>query len=171
MPRPIISNLGFVLQIAGIFNILPVAVGLYFGEDKATISLFITIFAFLATGFFLNSFCERRELNYKSSCALLVVVFAILSLIGSIPYFYLNIFQIQTNVFDLFTNSYFQSMSAFSTTGLTLLPNVDVLSRSLVLYMSLSQWVGGLGIVFVLLIFFILPKNWNILEERLALSI
>ncbi|MDQ1279107.1 MAG: trk/ktr system potassium uptake protein [Thermoproteota archaeon] len=168
MFRPVISNLGFLLQMAGIFNILPVCIGLYFGEDKATISIFITIFAFFASGFLFNSFCERRELDFKSSCTLLVIVFAVLSLIGAIPYFYLNIFQPQTNVFDLFTNSYFQSMSAFSATGFTLLPNVDALPRSLVLYMSLSQWVGGIGIIFVLLVFFYPARKLEHLGQAIS---
>ena len=65
------ANLGFVLQLAGLLILLPIAVAFYYGERRALISLFLTATGFLGSGFLLNSLAEKRELEFWSSSALL----------------------------------------------------------------------------------------------------
>lgn len=156
--RAVLANLGFVMQFAGLFTILPIAVAFYFNETNALISLFITSISFLSLGFLLNALCERKELNFKSSCILITTAFFLLALIGSIPYFYLNVFG-NADLAERFTNSYFESATGFTTTGMSLLQNIDALERSVVFYRALSQFIGGIGIVFILLAFFYPSKS------------
>lgn len=151
--KSILANLGFVLQFAGLFILIPIAIAFYFNEMPALISFFITSIVFLGLGFLLNVLCERKELDFKSSCALVTIVFVLLALIGSIPYFYTKTFSDQ-NIFSEFSNSFFESASGYTTTGLTLVKDPDVLPESIVFYRSLTQWIGGLGIVYIFLAFF-----------------
>jgi trk system potassium uptake protein TrkH len=151
--RAILANLGFVLQFAGLFILIPIAIAFYFNEITALISLFITTITFFGIGFLLNALCERKELDFKSSCALITIVFVSLALIGSIPYFYTRTFSDQ-NIFSEFSNSFFESASGYTTTGLTLVKDPDALPESIVFYRSLTQWIGGLGIVYIFLAFF-----------------
>jgi trk system potassium uptake protein TrkH len=151
--RPVLANLGFVLQIGGFFIILPILVAFYYNEIGPLISFFITSMTFLCFGFLLNALCERKELDFKSSCILVTIVFFLLGIIGSIPYFYNNIFN-DTDYILRLVNSYFESISGYSTTGLTFLADVDSLPRSIIFYRSLTQWIGGIGIVFIILAFF-----------------
>jgi len=95
---------------------------------------------------------ERKELDYKTSCLLVLLTFVLVSLIGTIPYFYLGIFS-SNNIVEDFINSYFESVSGFTTTGLTFLDPTN-LPKSIVLYRSLTQWIGGIGIVYLILAFF-----------------
>ena len=152
--KALLSNMGFVLQMTGIFIILPIIISFVFAETSATIALFLAATGFLALGFLLNVLCERRELNFKRSCALIVLVFVLLSIIGSIPYLYINISG--GDAFQNLTDSIFESASGFTTTGFSVIPpeTLPILPKSIIFYRSLTQFVGGLGIVLVLLAFF-----------------
>jgi trk system potassium uptake protein TrkH len=153
MGSRILANLGFLLQITGLLTILPIGTGLYFNEIESVISLFITCVTFLGFGFLLNALCERKDLDFKSSSVLFLAAFIVLPLIGTIPYIYTDPFT-SVNAVDRFTNAYFDSVSGFTTTGFSFISNADVLPRSLLIYRSLTELMGGVGVVFLLLAFF-----------------
>jgi trk system potassium uptake protein TrkH len=150
--KPLLANLGFVLQFAGFFVLIPIIAAFYLNETEALIPLLTTSISLLVTGFLLNALCERKVLSFKDSCLLLCLVFLILPLFTSIPCQYLNPLKI-SNPVEKFTVCYFESVSTSTTTGLTLMKNVS-LSKSLILYRSVIQWVGGIGLIFILLSFF-----------------
>jgi len=152
MGSRILANLGFLLQIAGILTILPIGVGLYFNEIDYVISLFIVCIAYLGLGFLCNAMCERKDLDFKSSNTLFLAAFILLPLIGTLPFIYNDPFN-SANLFDRFTNGYFESISGFTTTGFSFL-STDVLPKSLLIYRSLTELMGGVGVVFLLLAFF-----------------
>jgi trk system potassium uptake protein TrkH len=145
---PPLSNLGFLFQISGIFVLPSIAYAFYVNELSAAIALLLTALVFLCLGFLLNALCERKSLNLKQSCMLLVLFFVFAPLIHSIPYLYLQIFS--GNIFDQLLSSWFETISASSTTGLTLLGGITM-PQSLTLARGINEWVGGVGIVFVLL--------------------
>jgi len=131
---------------------LPIIVVFYYQEESSLISLLLTSFAYLSVGFIMNALAERKELDFKSSCILFTLTFFIISLIGAIPYLYLKIFS-SNDFFEEFLNSYFESISGYTTTGFSLINNVEALSKSLILYRSLTQWIGGIAIVYLVLVF------------------
>ncbi len=149
----IYANLGFLLQIAGLLTILPIGVGLYFNETQTVVGLFLACVAFLGCGFLLNAMCERKDLDFKSSNLLFLAAFIVLPLIGALPYFYLDPFG-SANAFERFSNGIFESVSGFTTTGFSFIANPETLSNSLLIYRSLTELMGGVGIVFLLLAFF-----------------
>ncbi|MCU0850089.1 MAG: hypothetical protein MUC80_02285 [Candidatus Thermoplasmatota archaeon] len=150
--RALLANMGFVLQISGIFMVLPIILSFINEEIVATVGLFITATIFLILGFVFNAFCERRTLSYKSSCGLIVLVFILLSLIGSIPYIYINFSN--GDIIQNVSDSIFESVSGFTTTGFSVIPNITVLPESILFYRGLTQFIGGIGIVLILLAFF-----------------
>ena len=156
--KSVLANLGFILQIAGFFVLIPILLAFYFNELNALIPFFITAIALFSTGFLLNSLCARKELTFKSSCLLLSLVFILLSLYTSIPCICLNPLN-DLDPFHRFTNCYFESVSASTTTGFSLLKNVESLPKSVIFYRTLIEWVGGLGLVFILLTFFYPSKS------------
>ncbi|MCL2358663.1 potassium transporter TrkG [Candidatus Bathycorpusculum sp.] len=153
MNQRIIANLGFLLQTAGLLTIIPIITGFIFNETAQLIPLFLTALAFLGGGFFLNALCERKDLTVKSASTLLFLAFIILPLIGAIPYLYLDPFA-SANGLDRFTNSCFESVSGFTTTGFSFISNPEVLPRSVLVYRSLTEVMGGVGVVFLILAFF-----------------
>lgn len=157
------------MQIAGILTILPIAVGLYFNETAQLISLFLACVGFLACGFLMNALSERKDLDFKSSSVLFLAAFIVLPLIGSIPYIYNDPFN-SPNLLDRFTNGYFESISGFTTTGFSFIQNSDMLSRSMLVYRSLTELMGGVGIVFLLLAFFHSRPSLNHLGNTMGID-
>ncbi|MDR0372659.1 MAG: hypothetical protein LBI79_03740 [Nitrososphaerota archaeon] len=153
MNQRIIANLGFLLQTAGLLTIIPIATGFVFNETAQLIPLFLTALTFLAGGFFLNALCERKDLNIKSASTLLFLAFIILPLIGAIPYIHLDPFG-STTAMERFVNSCFESVSGFTTTGFSLISNPETLPRCILVYRSLTEVMGGVGVVFLVLAFF-----------------
>jgi trk system potassium uptake protein TrkH len=162
----ILANLGFLLQTAGLLTLLPIGVGFAFGETEALMPLFITCITFLGVGFLLNALCERKDLNVKSSSMLLFAAFIILPLISAIPYLFMDPFN-NPNLLDRFTNSLFESVSGFTTTGFSFIADTTALPKCILVFRSLTELMGGVGLVFLVLAFFqskrALPKLSNIL--------
>ena len=153
MSSRIYANLGFLLQIAGLLTVLPIGVGLFLNETEAVVSLFLACVAFLGCGFLLNALCERKDLDFKSSNVLFLASFIVLPLIGALPYFYMDPFN-STNMAERFSNGIFESVSGFTTTGFSFVTNPEVLPKSLLIYRSMTELMGGIGLVFLLLAFF-----------------
>ncbi len=169
MSKRLFANLGFLLQIAGLLTLLPIAVGLIFGENQAIISLFLACVSFLGCGFLLNALCERKDLDFKGSNFLFLATFIVIPLIGALPYFYYNPFG-SAGVIDKFTNGYFESVSGFTTTGFSFITNPDILPKSLLIYRSMTELMGGVGIVFLLLAFFQSRRSLNNLSNSFGVS-
>jgi trk system potassium uptake protein TrkH len=145
---PTLANLGFLFQISGFFVLPSIAYAFYLNESDAAIALMINALVFLCSGFVLNASCERKNLNLKQSCALLVLYFIFVPLINVAPYLYLRIFD--GSFFDQVLNSWFETVSASTTTGLTLMEGISV-PKSLILARGISEWTGGIGVIFILL--------------------
>ncbi len=152
MRSALLANLGFVLQTSGIFIIAPIIISFILNETNATIGLFLTASAFLVLGFLLNSLCERKAMSYKQSCGLIVLVFIGLSFIGSLPYLYINLSN--GGPIQSFTDCVFESTSGYTTTGFSIISDFSNLPKSIILYRALSQFIGGIGIVLIILAFF-----------------
>ena len=169
MRKRIFANLGFLLQVSGLLTLIPVGIGLYYNETSQIIPLFIVCVAFMGSGFLSNALCERKDLDFKSSSLLLLTAFLILPLIGSIPYIYNDPF-ISANIFERVTNSLFESVSGFTTTGFSFITNPDVLPRSMLVYRSLTELMGGVGVVFLILAFFQSKKAMSNLGNTLGVD-
>jgi len=169
MRSRIFANLGFLLQIAGVLTTIPILIGLYLDETQQLVPLFLACVGFLACGFFMNALCERKDLDFKSASVLVLAAFIILPLVGAIPYIYQDPFN-SPNPIDKFTNGYFESVSGFTTTGFSFIQNSDTLPKSLLVYRSLTELMGGVGIVFLLLAFFHSRKSLNNLGNALGIE-
>jgi trk system potassium uptake protein TrkH len=148
----IVCNLGFLLQVTGLLLFLPIAIGLEAGELAAVASLIATCFLSFGIGFLFNSFAERKELDKRTSLWLMLSAFSILPLVLMIPYLWNNVFH-TGNLIDLFTNSYFETVSGFTTTGFSFIANPGSLPNSLLFYRSLVEFIGGVGFVYILVAF------------------
>jgi trk system potassium uptake protein TrkH len=83
-----------------------------------------------------------------------VLVFVLLSVIGAIPYVYINVLAGEEDAARVITDSVFESASGFTTTGFSVINNLSAMPKSIIFYRGLTQFIGGIGIVLVLLAFF-----------------
>jgi trk system potassium uptake protein TrkH len=94
---------------------------------------------------------RKSKSNIKKREGYIIVTFSwvIMALSGTLPY-------ILTGSIPSFTNAFFESISGFTTTGATILDNIEAMPESILFWRSLTQWVGGLG--FIVLVISILPS-------------
>lgn len=153
----VVANMGFLLQITGLLLILPVAIGLQNGELQSVASLVTTCFIAFGVGFVFNAFAERKKLDERTSLWLMLLSFTVIPILLMVPFVWNNVFN-STNIIDLFSNSYFEAISGFTTTGFSFVPNPAILPSSLLFYRSLVEFIGGVGFIYIL-VAFLYPKN------------
>lgn len=144
----------------GIALLAPVAIALFYSENQALTALVLSAFASLFIGFFLTNFSEEGEMRFESICSLIVMTFLLLGVIGAIPYVYLGeqLFG-ALSIEKIFVNGFFESISGFSTSGLTTFADVEILPKSIIFFRGLSQWIGGVGIVYLMILFLGSPSE------------
>jgi trk system potassium uptake protein TrkH len=152
--KPVIGNLGFVMQFAGILLVAPAFLATILNETVSATGIFLGLTFMFAAGFALNAYGEKAPLNLRQASMLIVSSFILLSLFGSIPYMYVNPFWNEIDPLSLFVNSFFESASGFTTTGLSMITQPENLPQSFVLYRSYTQWVGGLSFVYLVMMLF-----------------
>ena len=139
----IISKIiGSLLFIEAFFMAWCVGVSLYFQEDDTLAFLMSMLITFgSAFLFLLMGRNARNTLNRHDAFVVVTAVWVIFSFFGMFPFL---IHGSCTTV----TDAYFETMSGFSTTGSSVFDDVERLPRGILFWRSLTQWVGGLGIVF-----------------------
>lgn len=83
----------------------------------------------------------EKQLNRRDGYVIVSVAWVVFSLFGMLP-FYLS------HYIPSITNAFFETMSGFSSTGATILDDIEALPHGLLFWRSMTQWIGGLGIVF-----------------------
>jgi trk system potassium uptake protein len=166
--KPILGNLGILLQFSGILLVVPALLGTALGESESTIGIFFAVVGLSFAGFFLTNIGEKGPMNLKQASIFVVSGFIFLSLFGSIPYIYIHPFGNDSSPSALVVNSFFESVSGFTTTGLSIISNPDNLPRSLNFYHSYTQWVGGLSFVYLVMILFFPERKLSAMKSVLG---
>ncbi len=138
--------LGSFLKYLALAYIVPLVTALYYGENWRIFlySLLLT----LVIGLFLEfGFRTKREIERADGFTVVSFAWLLVPLLGAVPYVFLG-----WNFLDAF----FEAMSGFTTTGATILETVEALPRSALLWRSLTQWLGGMGVIALFIA--ILPK-------------
>lgn len=137
--KMIAKVLGMVLLCLAGFMLVPAAVGLFYGESVKAFLLSSLLSA--ALGFALTRFRPSRSTVYAREGFLTVgLAWILVSLLGTLP------FVISGDI-PSFVDALFESVSGFTTTGATVLKDIEHLSRSGMFWRLFSQWIGGMGVL------------------------
>ena len=143
--RNIIAVLGSLFTILGLFLILPLLISL-FQHDAATPAFLFSIAVATGVGL-LMQIRKPRNFNIQRWEAMVIVVIGWIgaSVIGALPFYF-------SGYFDGFINALFESVSGFTTTGASILNDIESLPISLLVWRTLTHWIGGMGIIILALV-------------------
>lgn len=146
-----LNVLGFIsLTVAGLM-IIPFIMSFAYGETTTPLAFGITLLALFAIGIPATVFKPKnKNLSARGGFLIVSIAWIYLSLMGAMP------FCISKYVPN-FMDAVFETVSGFTTTGATILTNVEALPKSLLFWRSLTHWIGGMGVL--LFIIAVLPKS------------
>ena len=138
---------GCILKFEALFMILPVIVGLCYGEYKESLCFAAVAIFCCGLGFLETTIGSRKgNLYVKEGFAAVSLGWIVLSLFGSLPF-------MLTGEIPHFTDALFETVSGFTTTGASIVTDVEALSHASIFWRSFTQWIGGMGVfVFIMAI-------------------
>jgi len=132
--------LGALLLFLSVALLLPVPFALYY-NDGAYPSFLLSALVTFAAGFALFMGCRsERELSLRDGFAIVTFSWLFYALFGALPFYF-------SGAIPSFLNASFETLSGFTTTGATILAEIESLPESLLLWRALTHWLGGMGII------------------------
>ena len=144
--KVISRNVGMALLVSALFMLLSVFVSLMDGGDTALAPLLISFTITFIFGIFPFFFVRKtQQISLKDGFMIIFLSWLLSFIFGMLPY------ALWGGPFTV-VNAWFESVSGFTTTGATILEEVEVLPRSLLFWRSSTHFIGGLGVVVFLLL-------------------
>ena len=138
--KTVFFTLGLLQVILGFAMIIPVVAQLIYQElDSSFISsgIITVVFGVL---FFLSNLDHDKKLNLPQAFLLTALSWLSIAIFGSLPFLFSNL-----NL--SITDSFFESMSGITTTGSTIIQDLEIAPKSILLWRAILQWLGGIGII------------------------
>ncbi len=147
--RIIIHTLGWVLIFEAICMLISLVCGLFFGESVTAMAISIGICLILGLGAIFRA-PKNRAMYAKEGFITVALSWIVMSIFGALP-FYIS------GEIPNFIDALFETVSGFSTTGASILSDVEALPKNLLFWRSFTHWIGGMGVL--VLIVAILPLS------------
>lgn len=146
----IVYILGSVLKITGVLLLLPIVTGIIYHESTTMFFVWVAL-GCIAGGFLLTLKKPKNQVFYlKEGCVATALSWIAISIVGALPFYISG--QIPS-----FTDAMFETVSGFTTTGASILTDVESLDKCMLMWRSFTHWIGGMGVLVFLLA--VIPLN------------
>jgi len=138
----IITNfIGVVLILNGLFMMLGIPFSLYYGDNDIIVLLACGVGISLI-GFILVLLTRKheKEISKREGYIVVSVTWVVMALFGAIPF-------VVHGAIPSYTDAFFETMSGFTTTGASILNDIESLPHGLLFWRSMTQWLGGMGVI------------------------
>lgn len=137
----IISFLGLTSMLNGIFMLFAVPFSMYYGETEKW-GILQAGLTTIIIGFLLWFFNRKAKKNLGKKEGYLIVTLGwlMLTITGTLPYVF-------TNTIPIYTNAFFETISGYSTTGSSILTDIESMPKGILFWRSATHWIGGMGII------------------------
>jgi trk system potassium uptake protein TrkH len=140
----IIFILGHLLRYESIFMLLPTVTGFIYGEHEAVAFLCVSLVTFLIGTILSCKGVKTKQLFTRDGSVAVALGWIVLSIFGALP------FTLSGDI-PFYVDALFETISGFTTTGASILSDVEALSHASMMWRSFTHWVGGMGVfVFIL---------------------
>ena len=141
----ILKITGIILLIFSSFLLIPISMSLFYNQGvESFVQSFLIIFFSGLIAYFPNK-NQKSQIKIKEGFFIVALFWFVLSIFGSIPFF------LDKQLSLSFIDAVFESTSGWTTTGASIITNLDDLNKPILLYRQLLQWLGGIGIVVLVL--------------------
>ena len=138
--KTVFFTLGILLIILGISMLIPIIAQFFYDElDSSFLGASIITIIF-GTLFFLSNLDHDKKLNLQQAFLLTALSWLSIAIFSSLPFIFSG------NSFTM-TNAFFESMSGITTTGSTIIPDLETIPKGILLWRAILQWLGGIGII------------------------
>ena len=138
--KTVFFAIGVLLVILGTFMLIPFFVQFIYDEKSNTFLSSASVTAFVGTLLILTNLEENKKLNLQQAFLLTTLSWLSIAIFGCLPFLFSNL--------DLsFVDAFFESMSGITTTGSTVITNLDDVSKSILIWRAILQWLGGIGVI------------------------
>jgi len=138
--KTVFFAIGVLLIILGAFMLIPFFVQFIYDEKNSTFLSSASVTAFIGILLILTNLEENRKLNLQQAFLLTTLSWLSIAIFGCIPF-------LLSNLNLSFVDSLFESMSGITTTGSTIITNLDSAPKSILIWRAILQWLGGIGII------------------------
>ncbi len=132
--------IGVLQIILGIFMAIPIIIQLVFSELDSSFIASSVITLVFGVLFVLSNLDYNKKINLQQAFLLTTLSWLTIAIFGALPFYFSNLNM-------SFTDSFFESMSGLTTTGSTVITNLEIVPKSILLWRALLQWLGGIGII------------------------
>ncbi len=132
--------IGILLIVLGASMLAPYTLQIIFNEESHSFISASIVTVFIGTLFVLGNLEKEFKLNLRQTFLFSSLAWFMVAIFGSLP------FVLSTQEFS-FSEAFFESMSGITTTGATIISNLDSSPKSILLWRAIMQWLGGVGIV------------------------
>ena len=138
--------IGKILLVEAVFMLPAYAISLYYHEEEAVRALLITMVITLLTGGVMVAMTRgtRKGFHAKEGLVCVGLSWIVLALFGALPFFF-------SGAIPHYVDALFEIVSGFTTTGATILSDVEAMPYGLLYWRSFSHWLGGMGVLVFLL--------------------
>ena len=138
--KTVFFTLGILQIILGIFMLIPIIVQFIYGEVDSSFFGASIVTIIFGTLFFLSNLDHDKKLNLQQAFLLTALSWLSIAIFGSLPFVF-------SNLEFSFTNAFFESMSGITTTGSTIISNLQSMPKAILFWRAILQWLGGIGII------------------------
>ena len=136
--------LGHLLRYETLFMMLPIATGLIYGEKEAVAYICVALLTFIIGTILTIKQPQKKQLFTRDGSVTVALGWIVLSIFGALP------FTLCGDI-PFYVDALFETISGFTTTGASILSDVEALSHTSLMWRSFTHWVGGMGVfVFIL---------------------
>jgi len=132
--------IGVLQIILGIFMAIPIIIQLVFSELDSSFIASSVITLVFGVLFILSNLDYNKKIDLQQAFLLTTLSWLTIAIFGALPFYFSNL-----NL--SFTDSFFESMSGLTTTGSTVITNLEIVPKSILLWRAIMQWLGGIGII------------------------
>ncbi|MCD6321343.1 TrkH family potassium uptake protein [Candidatus Bipolaricaulota bacterium] len=150
--RVVLRGLGLLVPLVGVMALASMPVALVFGEHYALWPLGATAAISFALGLLLFlPFRGAPEAQLKHGLLIAALGWVLVAALGALPFYLVAQRYVQPTPFRDFTSAFFESVSGYTGTGLTMATRPDLLPKVLQWWRSFIEWVGGMGVIVLML--------------------